>query len=130
MLRRPRRPTSPVIDRDREAVGMNTRWLPFGDDCDWVRRHFAVIGGYEYGTEHYQQRRRRCCPNSLTYRLYGPRRSLRSSPSPTRSRTRSPSAWKRSGRDCFQTYVRYKWIGTHYPFIGVTPAVDSSQQRP
>ena len=44
----------PPLDRDREAVGFTARWLPFGDDCDFVRRHLAVVGGYEYSTEHYQ----------------------------------------------------------------------------
>ncbi len=27
---------------------------------------------------------------------------------------------------CFQTYVRYKWIGTKYPFFGFTPAVETA----
>ena len=114
----------PVIDRDREAVGVNTRWLPFGDDCDWVRRHFAVTGGYEYGTEHYQQTSGGgTVPNTLTYVTgYAPKTFTQ----PDTIKNTFSVGLEEKWSDCLQTYVRYKWIGTEYPFIGVTPAVDNS----
>ena len=120
----------PVIDRDREAVGLNGRWLPFGDDSDWVRRHFAVTGGYEYSTEHYQSTSLGGgYPNSLTYAgAYGPPPgSLAQFTQPDTIKNTFSVGLEEKWSDSFQTYVRYKWIGTDYPFLGFTPAVESSQ---
>jgi hypothetical protein len=117
----------PVIDRDREAVGASTRWLPFGDDCNWVRRHFAVTGGYEYGTEHYQATPGGPgYPNSLTYAVaYAPSNSTFVQPDTIKNTFSIGLEEKWS--DNFQTYIRFKNIETKYPFIGVTPAVAYSE---
>ena len=122
---------APVIDRDREAVGFTTRWLPFGDDGNFVRRHFAVVGGYEYGTEHYQATPGGpAYPNSLTYAVgYGPPPgTLAGFAQPDTIKNTISIGLEEKWSDCFQTYIRYKWIGTKYPFIGVTPAVESSEE--
>ncbi len=106
----------PQIGRDREAVGLTTRWRPFGDDCDWVRSHFAVVGGYEYGTEHY---------TNANYGVLVPASGTVFNQPDTLKNTFSLGL-EEKWSECFETFVRYKNISTHYPFIGVSPAVEQS----
>ncbi len=107
----------PPLDRDREAVGFSARWLPFGDDCDFVRRHLAVVGGYEYSTEHYQN-----TGGTADYEYPG----VASFNQPDTDKNTFSIGVEEKWSNCFNTYVRYKWIGTHYPFLGFSPAVDTA----
>ena len=110
----------PQIGRDREAVGFDTRWRPFEDDCNMLRRNFAVVSGYEYATEHYQ--------NATYYILGGTTPYTAPSASPGYPYTQPDTIkntyfvgleekWSAE----FQSFVRYKYITTDYPFVGVTP---------
>lgn len=111
----PNFPPPPPLDRDREAVGATARWLPFGDDCDYVRRNFAVVGGYEYGTEHYQN-----TGGTADYEYPG----TNSFDQPDTIKNTFSIALEEKWAKSLQTFVRYKYIATHYPFLGYTPAVE------
>ncbi len=112
----------PPINRYREAVGINGRWRPFEDDCNWVRRNFAVVGGYEYGTEQYNQANYVVLGNSNP--LSGGTANATTVSQPDTDKNTLFVGLEEKWTDCLQTYVRYKWIGTHYPFIGVTPRAE------
>ena len=101
---------SPSNRRDREAVGVDGRWLPFGGRLQLGARHFAVTGGYEYATEHYQN-------DTLYFQ-----NSLMLAPyhQPDTIKNTASIGLEEKWSETFMTFVRYKWIGTHYPLMGVT----------
>jgi hypothetical protein len=98
-----------VVDRDMGAVGAKARWRPFHDYCD-IRRGLSITSGYEYRSLERRQ---------VTYELV----ALDPPISYTQPTTVTNTAfvglnqmWARP----LTTYVRYRYIHTSSPLVGVT----------
>ncbi|MHB1037377.1 MAG: hypothetical protein ACYC35_22535 [Pirellulales bacterium] len=106
---------STPINRDITTTGVNGRWYPFLEDCGTYRSRFAFIGGYEYS----QLRRR------------GAGDEINTDPptvfvQPNSNRNMFTVGGEERWSNSMTSYVRYKFIDTRYPLIGITPGVSSS----
>ena len=121
------------LHRRSTAIGKRwastTRWLPFDDDCNWVRRHFAVTGGYEYGTEHYQ-----ITPATpaipTASRSGGLPRSHDLHPARHDQEHVVRRAWKRSGPTASKPTFATSGLGRNTRSSASRPAVELPRQRP
>lgn len=113
-----------LVDRFYSAAGITSRWRPFANDYGLINK-WAVVSGYEYSrlnrdNADYGLERQGVVftqPDSTTNMFF----------------TGVEQVWTEQ----FNSYVRYRWIDTDYPLVGVRewterfngldPAINSNQ---
>ena len=120
--------TGPQINREIHAFGIDSRWRPFRDECCAPLNALSFVGGYEYSTL-----MRENAGDTILAPGTGPFITPSGLVSPPNFFTQ-PNSIKNTFTvgveekwSCeFDTFLRYKFISTHYPLYGITPDVGST----
>ncbi len=113
--------SGPQIDRQVAAFGINDRWRPFADDWGTLASKLSIVSGWEYSS----------------LKRSGDSYSLTALPAGTNAQFISNSVFTQPDSDkntftvgaeekwseTFNTFLRYKFIGTTYPLYGVMTQV-------
>ncbi len=113
---------NPQINREVHAFGFDTRWRPFADDCDTLRRGLSLVGGYEYSTLMRENA-------GDTLLAAGTGQFVDANGFFAQPNTEANTfilgveeKWSKT----FDTQLRYKNISTHYALYGITPDAGQS----
>lgn len=113
-----------LVDRFYSAAGITSRWRPFANNYGLINK-WAVVSGYEYS---------RLNRDNADYGLnYQPVVFTQPDSTTNMFFTGVEQVWTEQ----FNSYVRYRWIDTDYPLVGVRewmeanagvdPAINSNQ---